>query len=168
MKNMTVQKTGLIFGYTLIEVIVVVAIVGIIAAVGWPLYQEQSLKKGRTEAISDLGRIQVFMNRCYSDAGGYGCCDNATLDAYRAANPAPIPPARQYTLTLTFTNQDGTVDIPAPANCRDAQGFRVTAVPTAGTGQAGDTRCASFTINHLGGRTAVDNGAIPAPACWGD
>jgi len=38
---------------------------------------------------------------------------------------------------------------------------------TAGGTQAGDTSCVSFTIDHLGNRTAMDGGG-PRPACWGD
>ena len=149
-------------GFTLIEVIVVVAIVGILAAVAWPAYQAQSMKNRRSEAIDDLGRIQVFMRRCYADNGGYECCDNSTMDAFKAANPPPIPPARNYTLTFTPAN----VNAALPA-CKTAQGYTVTAVPTGGGLQAGDS-CTSFQIDHLGNRTALDAGAAAKPSCWGD
>jgi type IV pilus assembly protein PilE len=161
MYHLHLNKTSKSAGFTLIEVIVVVAIVGIIAAVAWPVYESQSRKNRRTEAIDDLGRIQVFMNRCYADNGGYDCCDNATLDAYRLANPPPIPPARQYTLALAFTNVDG-----GAFACKQAQGYQVTAVPIGA--QANDTKCSVFTIDHLGNRTAVDDTATLQPSCWGD
>ena len=149
-------------GFTLIELIVVVAIIGIIAAVAWPAYESQSRKNRRAEAIKDLATIQIFMNRCYADRGGYECCDNPTLDTYRAANPPPIPPARQYTLTFTPTN------VGAGFACKTAQGYTVTAVAIAGTGQADDTTCSIFTVDHLGNRLAVDGTATPQPGCWKD
>ena len=145
-------------GLTLIELMVVIAIIAIIAGIAWPVYQGQSLKNRRFEAIDDLTKIQVFLARCYADNGGYECCDNATMDTFKAANPPPIPPARQYTLTFTPNNIDG-----GQFACKTAQGYTITAVP--GGTQAGDS-CDSFTIDHLGNRTAMD-GATPKPACWG-
>ena len=145
-------------GFSLIELIVVVAIIAILAGVAWPMYEAQSFKNRRTEAIDDLGRIQVFMARCYADNGGYDCC---LLSDFTNANPPPIGGVRQYTLALTMTNVAA-----GQFACKQAQGYTVTA--TAGGSQTGDDACDSFTIDHLGNRTALDSTATAKPACWGD
>jgi len=163
MKKTQIRIAGLATrGFTLIEAIVVVSIVGILAAVAWPAYQSQTMKNRRSEAIQDLGRIKVFLARCYAERGGYDCCDNPTLDAYKNLNPPPIPPARDYTLTFTPTNVNG-----AAFACKQAQGYTVTAVPIAGSRQAADD-CQSFSIDHLGNRTALDGAAAARQSCWGD
>ncbi|MGD8925513.1 MAG: type IV pilin protein [Thioalkalispiraceae bacterium] len=159
----SLQKITNSQGFTLVEIMMVVAIVVILAGVAWPLYQSQSRKNYRTEAISDLSKIQTFMNRCYADNGGYECCDNATMDAFTAANPPPMPPARRYTLTFAIRNVDG-----GAFACKQAQGYTVTAAPIPGTDQANDTKCASFTIDELGNRTALDGGGVAQPTCWTD
>jgi len=159
MRNHNIQTMASTSGFTLIEAIVAVAIVGIIGAVAWPAYQAQSMKNRRAEAVSDLTRIKIFMSRCYADRGGYECCDDAALTAYQAANPPPLPPARQYTLTFTPTNVNG-----GAFACKQAQGYTVTATPTAGGAQVNDS-CTSFTIDHLGARTAAGAANL---ACWAD
>lgn len=162
MRNRQLTARHGVNGFTLIEMIVVVAIIAILAGFAWPLYNSQSFKNRRTEAIDDLGRIQIFMTRCYADRGGYECCDTPALAAYIAANPPPAAAPRNYTLTFTPTNVNG-----AQFACKQAQGYTVTAVPTVGGIQDQDT-CASFTIDHLGNRTALDPLAAPKPSCWGD
>jgi type IV pilus assembly protein PilE len=144
---------------TLVELLITIAVITILAGVAWPLYKDQSFKNRRAGVISDMGKIKVFLQRCYTDDGGYSCCDDATMNTYRTANPPPLPPVRSYTYTFTPTNPDANM-----SGCKVHQGYTVTATPTGA--QQGDNDCVSFTINHLGDRTAQDNTAAANPRCW--
>jgi type IV pilus assembly protein PilE len=58
-------------GFTLIEMLIVVAILGIIVAIGYPSYQEQVRKSRRAEGMGELLEMADRMERRYSDVGTY-------------------------------------------------------------------------------------------------
>lgn len=58
-------------GFSLIEVLIVVAIVGILVAVAYPSYDEQIRKARRADAQGALSELAQFMERHYSTTGSY-------------------------------------------------------------------------------------------------
>jgi len=66
-------------GFSLIELMVTVAIIGILAGIAAPAYLSQQLKGKRQEAISALAQIQVELERCYGERGGYSCCQSSAF-----------------------------------------------------------------------------------------
>ena len=152
-------------GFTLIEAIVSVAIVGILAGIAWPLYESQTRKNRRTEAISNLTQIQAVLERCYADNGGYDCCQ-PVVDTYLAN---PLTPAVNYNITFTSNTTNA-----AMFACKQDQGYTLTATTIVGMAQEDDLQCSSFTIDNLSARSAIDNSpGVPAPprprpACWTD
>jgi type IV pilus assembly protein PilE len=129
-------------GITLIELIVVIAIVGVLASIAIPSYRQYLLRSHRSEAKSALLNLAAAQEKFYLQ-------NNTYTTALTTAPPAGLG------LTATTVNGHYTVAIAAGAN---AAGFTATA--TAAGGQAQDTHCASFTITQAGTRTAT------SADCW--
>jgi type IV pilus assembly protein PilE len=81
-------------GFTLIELMITVAIVGILAAVAVPAYRQYIVRAKRTEAISALADIAQRQERYRLDHGGYS---NDLLDELGFV----YPPDADYFYTLT-------------------------------------------------------------------
>jgi prepilin-type N-terminal cleavage/methylation domain-containing protein len=58
-------------GFTLIELMIVVAILGILAAIGWPAYLGQQKQAARTEAQANLQNLRLLEEQFYAENGNY-------------------------------------------------------------------------------------------------
>lgn len=104
-------------GFTLIELMIVVAIIGIIAAVAYPSYQSYVVETRRQEGRSLLLEAQQRMERCYASSMAYdesagGECDQATTDLAGKDSEndfytlsIPSISANSYTLRATPQNE---------------------------------------------------------------
>ncbi len=111
-------------GFTLIELVVVIAIVGIIAAIALPAFTEQIRKSRRSEAIATLGDLQVRQERWRSSNATYGTLDNIT-----------------GTAAATFNGAQSNYNFDVPTNTAGA--YTITATPK--LAQTGD-RCGTYTL----------------------
>lgn len=125
-------------GFTLIELMIVVAIVGILAAIAYPSYVEYIQRSRRNECQGQMMNMASVLERRYS-----------TNQTYTGAVPALSCPTDGGAATYTFA-----------ATAITAQDFTITATPT--TLQAGDD-CGTLTLTNAGVRGA--SGGTTA-ACW--
>jgi type IV pilus assembly protein PilE len=129
-------------GFTLIEVMVVVAIIGIISAVAWHYFEQESMKNKRTQAITALTRIANELQDWHSD--------NMTYAGYNVS--ASISNSLTYYSQPVFTNVSAST-------------YKVTL--TAISSQANDTDCTTFSIDELGRKTYTGSAQSSAARCWG-
>ena len=131
-------------GFTLIEVMVVVAILAIIAAVAFPSYRSYIVKANRSAAQSFMLEVSSRQERYMLDKRAYA--------ADMAALGMTVPSNVSANYTITTAPVAG-----APPS------FVVTAAPQ-GKQATDDTQCGTLTINAAMNKTASGSGG--AASCW--
>lgn len=124
-------------GFTLLEVLITVAIIGILAAVALPQYRQYVVRSNRASAQAFMMDIANREKQYLLDARSYTANWQTTLGM-----SAPDEVARNYTITICL--DAGCT--PATA----APSFKITATPIAGTPQAGD---GNLTLDDTGAKT---------------
>ncbi|NOZ52571.1 MAG: prepilin-type N-terminal cleavage/methylation domain-containing protein [Gammaproteobacteria bacterium] len=131
-------------GFTLVEVLIVIAILGILAMFIIPSYSEQVQKTRRSDAKISLMQTAQILERCFSDnssyAAGAGCTDFT----------AGVLSDEQF-YTITATTQTATT-------------YTLTATPN--STQANDTQCATFTLDQTGAKSAANSSNVAQTNCW--
>ncbi len=132
-------------GFTLIELMIAVAVVALLAAVALPSYNEYVMRSHRANARAALLQAAQWMERTATAQGTYPLT-------------AAIPPGVLFV-------EGGRYNINVVSN--DGLAYTLTAIP--GAPQSTD-RCASFRIDQAGTRAQVATVDVPNPLgpmeCW--
>ena len=130
-------------GFTLIELMIVVVIVGILAAVIYPNYSQYVVRSSREAAQTELVQIANLQEKIYLNSNVYSASMTASYNGTSAGGlgrTTGLTADAKYTLSVT-PNTPG-------------QNFTLTATPVSGKSQVGD---GDITINSSGQR--LRNGA---------
>ena len=139
-------------GFTLIELMITVAVVGILAAIAYPSYQDSIRKSRRADAKSALLDAAHRQERFFTENNQYTSVLVAPGGCIGAACGLSLPAA-------TTTDGYYTLTLNAPVNAAGRiSTYTLTATPVAGKSQAHDSSCEAFTLNHLGVK-CIKNGA---------
>ncbi|MFZ6642152.1 type IV pilin protein [Undibacterium sp. TC4M20W] len=139
-------------GFTLIEILIVVVILGILAAISIPAYTDNVRRSRRADARSVLTQNVQFMQSFMTANDKY----NVMRDGTAVALPMLVSP-----VGATGSNVDYDISFTiAPT----ATTFSVRAVPRAGGRMATDG-CGTYAINESGARSNVGN-TLSVDTCW--
>ncbi|WP_260295698.1 type IV pilin protein [Sedimenticola hydrogenitrophicus] len=140
-------------GFTLIELMIVVAVIGILAAIAYPSYEEQVRKSRRADATGALLGLAGALERRYTSTGSY-----AGAGAGGGNTGAPT------IFSTTSPVDGGTAAYNLTINTSNASTFTIHAAPTGP--QAGD-KCGTLTLTQDGTRNVTGQSAgITANDCW--
>ena len=144
-------------GFTLIELMIVLAIIGILAAIAYPNYQESTAKSRRGNAQAELMGLSSALERYYSQNNHYSNAAAGNNDIGAPLGTLYAVDAEVATFyTVTITSAGGST-----ANDTDtAQSYIVSAVPVVGSAMEGD-RCGTMTLSSAGARAPTN-----PTDCW--
>lgn len=144
-------------GFTLIELMIVVAVVAVLAAVALPSYFDSVRKSRRADAIAEVSRVQQLQEQWRANNSTY---NNADVSSAATG-------LRLVAGTTVATNYDipsGYYNI-SLSTASSATGYAVTATGKAGTSQTKDTNCQCMRVTWTGGNAVYESANSTSGSC---
>lgn len=132
-------------GFTLIELMITVAVIGILAAVAYPQYTQYVIKGNRSAAEGFMLTVAGKQEQYLLDARMYA----TSVSALGVTVPTEV--SKNYNITVTANN------------AATPPTYTVSAAP-AGAQATRDTRCATLTLDQTGAKGKSGTGSLAE--CW--
>lgn len=125
-------------GFSLVELLIVLVIIGVLGAIAYPFYQDHVTRSERADAAHSLMRTWNELERCFIERLQYSACEEAVPEESGRGH---------YRIEAEL----------------DSGAFELRATPAPGGRQEGDEACQVFTLDHQGRR-----GSEPEDpeTCW--
>ena len=136
-------------GVTLVELMIAVAIVGILAAIAYPSYQAQVRRGNRTDGKTELMEASQELEKCFTRFGRYRQAAAGQCIAYDNIATAPGRASETGRYLITFGGVTDTT---------------YTMVATLQPGRGTDPECLTLTLTQDG--TRGNTGTGTAATCW--
>jgi type IV pilus assembly protein PilE len=141
-------------GFTLLELMIVVAVIAILAAIALTSYRNQVRKSKRAEAKQVLSDYSLREEKWRINNATYGTLANI--------GGVTASPSGYYTIAITTPG--GNCTTPAAIAASSANSYRITA--TKAGSQADDVACATIVLTRLCGETRKTWTPASSPSCW--
>jgi type IV pilus assembly protein PilE len=162
MEPRTLSRSPTPGGFTLIELMVVVAIATILLAVAVPSYMGYMRQSRRTEARTAVLDLAAREERLFSTNGA--TYSNNPVQLGYAAFGVPVATGYYSLAVCVATVAGATPGCDPNANAPTAPSFYITATPVAGQSQIADLQCQSFSVDSQGQQFAT--GTQTSAFCW--
>ena len=171
------MKNPSINGFTLIEALITVVIIGVLAGIAYPSYTRYVVEARRSDATINMTRIAALQEKFFTECGRYTLNFNGVI-----SNPNPLLRCTGLgtgSTASSFTTSDGyyvlTIPpaffLPGPTGIPGGGGYTLSAAPVATSSQfaADNLKCTTITFTNAGVKGGTGTDAVLGPnggKCW--
>lgn len=142
-------------GFSLVELLIVIVIIGIIAAFAYPSYRNHIVRTHRSDAIKALTTLSINQERFLALNNSYS---NSASELGMTTSPDGY-----YELKVFYGRWSGSDCSTASDDTSNTRRYTLMAIPVAGKSQAEDTDCGCLYIDDIGSQQAAGNNTA---RCW--